>query len=218
MSVCVCEWGRVEPPVWVIRWREQLQSHTPGPCTWLSDNTLPAFTCCPSPFLSFSLSLSLCFFRALPTPPVFFLNQESTHFLGSACCFTDKGKHYSVFWAPRDNLVSIEKRASEEWAVHFAFRISHFPFNVNMLHLDGEQQKKKLIHSFCCWSIFLVSQLKAGNVNCQMHLGAISKDRSVWELLRGSDVVILHIQWDLGQDHTSNQIEWPYDQFCSVLV
>lgn len=73
------------------------------------------------------------------------------------------------------------------------FNISHFPFERR--HASFRQRATKIVNSF----VLLLepfpsfkSRLKAGDVNCQMHLGAMNENRSVWELLRGSDVVMLH--------------------------
>lgn len=62
-----------------------------------------------------------------------------------------------------------------------------------MRHLDSREQQKKLTLVLLLehFPSFML-QLEAGNVNCQLHLGAINKDRSVWELLRGSNIMILH--------------------------
>lgn len=61
----------------IVTWTASV-THTPGHCTWLSDNTLPAFTCC----LLHSPSLSLCFWTLLLSPhSTFFLKLRIYPFL-----------------------------------------------------------------------------------------------------------------------------------------
>lgn len=80
-----------------------------------------------------------------------------------------------------------------------------------MRHLDRATKKVNTFVLLLEHFPSFTSQLEAGNVSCQLHLGAINKDRSVWEPLRGSDVMILRfvkhlLRFGAGTHIKSNQM------------